>query len=77
MTNPLLENDMNTGDRVIYRKNGKVYEIATMRVDERPRLGVDWTGQLVLRVRPINQKTGRAWQAGFYAPASEFSVEAK
>jgi hypothetical protein len=63
---------VNKGARVT--RNGKLYEVAQVMVDTKPRAGVDWTGQTVLWVKPINPKTGRPWQAGMERPATEFEV---
>lgn len=63
------------GDRVVSARNGKQYQIShTPWIDDAPRNAVDYTGQLVTYAQPINQKTGKAWQASKLFLVSELEL---
>jgi hypothetical protein len=62
----------NTNDVVTSTKTGKTYRVSSAWIDSKPRAGVDWTGQEVVRVQVIDE-AGKGRGAKFNRLASEFT----
>lgn len=72
-----MNTSINFGDRVTHLKNGKTYEVSRVWVDSpgTTRGGVPTGGLTLLRIRPINPKTGKAWQGGMNCFLSDVTKE--